>query len=124
MRCDAAGIESAFAVLLGGKRGGMFGSPRADTFQFGEPPDLGKLLQKAADVLEEGIGKIEFEPWELSNGEPKSRLQLGVQGARKVGRDMEKMVKREPADYHWLVVGQLVQIAGSLLDHIEGKTRP
>lgn len=120
---DAVGIEHAFSMLVGEGRGALGGLVEADVFRNGNPESIGQLLQRTADVLEERITAIEFEPWELVSAKPKARLEVAVEGLRRIGRDMENMSNREPEDYHWIVVKHLIQIIASLLDHMEGKTR-
>jgi hypothetical protein len=116
---DAVGIEHSFKMLMGLG----IGEIDADIFREGDSKELGLLLQKTADVLVKRMGYLKFEPWELDSGKTKIRLASAISKLREIGKEMENTEIYEPDDYHWNIVGMLIQIISSLFDHIEGDTR-
>ena len=120
---DAIDIENAFKMLVGYDHLTLDGVLDADVFRQGNPKKIGLLLQKTADVFQERMNNIEFEPWEHEAGKPRVRLGMAINDIRVIGKAMEEMDKDEPNDYHWYIAAMLIQIIASLFDHVDGITR-
>ncbi len=125
---DAVQIEYAFAHLLQKPIGARGGLHDADVFRHGSVKELGKLLDATAEHLSRRISIIQFAPIECEAGGAKAQIQgslLGLKGiAKEMMQEQDTDENRESEDYHWLIVGDLVQTIASLLNHIEGKGAP
>ena len=100
----------------------MDGYVNSDIFRHGDSEQLGILLQKTADVLIDRMSHIKFETWENDAGKPKVKLGMAINNLRIIGQAMEYVKKHDPDDYHWNIIGMLITIISSLLDHIDGET--
>jgi hypothetical protein len=121
---DAASIETSFAFLLE-RTIGERGSPHdAGIFLGGDLKNLGELLEISADCIAERLGRLQFSPEEQQSGGAKAQLDVSVNRLRSIGKQMKAQEGREPEDFHWLIIGPLVQVIASLLNHLEGKGAP
>ncbi len=120
MKVNAVDIEYAFCMLIGSSRGALDDLVDAKYFEHGDPEVIGALLEKSAEILSERIENISYSKSELKEGKIRPRLQLALEGLKSLAGEMKQHTKLEPNDYHWLIVGSLVQVIANLLDHIEG----
>jgi hypothetical protein len=121
---DAVSIEYAFAYLLEKPIGGRGGGHDADVFRAGRYTALGELLEAFARHFATRVDRIPFAPVELQNGGAKARLDVAVKSLADAGAELKKRKGREPEDFHWEIIGDLVAGLAALLDHIEGKGAP
>jgi len=119
---NAVHIEHAFSMLIGEGRGGLNGLIDADWFRRGNVQKIGELFQETANMLESRIRNMEFQDWEKEAGKPYTRLMHAINSLRDIGRTIVNRENDEDNDYHWKIIGELIQIIASLLDHIEGRT--
>jgi hypothetical protein len=120
---DFSLIESAFASLEGDgiSYKGIFISP--ENFKNRNPQKIGELIEETALILEERTKYIEFEEWEeISEDMPYNTLHNGIQGIRELGGVIKNLEKIESSDLDWKLIGELIRIIASLLNHIN-KTR-
>ncbi len=120
---DFSLIEDAFVSLEGDgiSYKETFISP--ETFKNRNPQKIGELLEETSLILEERTKYIEFEEWEeISDDMPYNTLHKGIQGIRELGGVIKKLEKIESSDLDWKLIGELVRITASLLNHIN-KTR-
>ena len=120
---DFSLIERAFASLEGDgiSYKGIFISP--ENFKNRNPQKIGELIEETALILEERTKYIEFEEWEeISEDMPYNTLHKGIQGIRELGGVIKKLEKIESSDLDWKLIGELMRIIASLLNHIN-KTR-
>ena len=115
-------IELAFKMLVSPDDNALDGYVNSDIFRHGDSEQLGILLQKTADVLIDRMSHIKFEAWENDAGKPKVKLGMAINNLRIIGQAMEYVKKHDPDDYHWNIIGMLITIISSLLDHIDGET--
>jgi len=125
---DAVSIEYAFAHLLEKPIGARGGVHDADVFRYGSVKGLGQLLDATADHLSKRISRIQFAPIESQAGGAKAQLEASIRGLKAIAKEMMQKQdadkNRESEDYHWLIIGDLVQTIASLLNHVEGKGAP
>jgi len=111
---DAAGIEHSFAIFLEqhiGKRG----LPHdADVFRLGDTRALGKAIEQLANHLQTRMARISWPS--TANGSSSARVQSVVQTLRSLSVDMQASAAKEPQDYHWLIIGNLVLALAAVLD--------
>ena len=120
---DFSLIESAFASLEGDgiSYKGTFISP--ENFINRNPQKIGELIEETALILEERAKYIEFEEWEeISEDMPYNTLHNGIQEIRKLGGLIKNSEKMNSSDLDWKLIGELIRIIASLLNHIN-KTR-
>lgn len=117
---DATSIEYSFARIFGHRLGQRGESNDADVFRSGNISDLGDNLINFCDHLEARLKQHYFHPDEGLAGGAKARLDVALEELREVAKEMQKSSEKEPQDYHWLIIGSMVSIISSLLDHIEG----
>ncbi|MEJ2354691.1 MAG: hypothetical protein P8Y62_02125 [candidate division WOR-3 bacterium] len=120
---DFSLIESAFASLEGDgiSYKGTFISP--ETFKNRNPQKIGELIEETALILEERTRRIEFEEWEETGEDmPYNTLHNGIQKIRELGGIIKNSEKIESCDHDWKLIGELIRIIASLLNHIN-KTR-
>lgn len=121
---DAVRIEYAFAFFFEkgiGKRGGLHD---ADVFRAGEYKELGKLLEVFAQHFAKRVERVQFAPEESQNGGAKARLSIAIESLAEMGATLKKHKGREPEDFHWAIIGDLIGSLAALLDHIEGEETP
>jgi len=116
MSFDAVAIEYAFANLVGAGIGARGGSHDADTFRGGNPPSLANAIEDAADALQQRYSAFTFEAVDSQPGGAKIRIESGIQRLRNIAQTMRKSKTTEPEDYHWEIVGALVQMIAAMLE--------
>ncbi len=112
MKVNAIDIEYAFCMLIGSSQGALDDLVDAKYFEYGDPEVIGTLLEKSAEILSERIENISYSKSELKEGKIRPRLQLALDGLKSLASEMKQLTKLEPNDYHWLIVGSLVQVIG------------
>lgn len=118
MSYDAVGqIEYAFGALFANKAGDRRTSHDADVFRNGDPESLKGLVGDLANALEYRMTSfLAFSPEDNESGGTQARITAAINNLRRLP---EKITKDEPEDYHWLLIGNLVWVIASLLDHFE-----
>lgn len=120
---DFSSIEQAFAELEGNGISYKEAFFSAETFKNKNPKKLGELIEETALILEERARRIDFEEWEeTGEGMPYNTLHLGIQRVREIGEFIKKSEKIDSCDLDWNLIGELIRIIASLLNHIN-KTR-
>lgn len=99
--------------------GGLFGIIPPKTIKEGNPEEIGRVMQRGADLIEIGIDNMQFESWEYEKGKTKSRITEAINVYRAMGKEMENMKGSEPNEYHWYIIAMLMEIISSLLDHVD-----
>ncbi len=113
---NAVGTEHAFAVFMQ-QRVGQRGLPHdADVFRSGDVRALGKVIEEFADHFMQRATGIQWAT--TANGTPGARVQSAIQSLRSLATDMKASQAKEPQDYHWLIVGELVLAIAALLDQL------
>lgn len=84
----------------------------------GDPKKLGRQMQSRADILEDAVNMIDFQPWEYEKGKTASRLLAAISVYREMGKEVEKMTEKEPKEYHLYIIIMLIDIISSLFNHI------
>ena len=112
-------LFSEYITDMGERPGGFIGILDPKTIENGDPKTLGKEIQRGADILENRIVDLNFEPWELENGKTGARLKKVVKIYRKMGEEIEMMTEKEPKEYHLYVIAILIDMISSLFNHIE-----
>lgn len=114
MGYNAVGIEHSFAEFMN-LRGGPRGGPHdADVFRCGDVKSLGVLIESFADHFQKRVSNIQ-QPSHPGNT-LKLRIQSPIDSLRSLAVKMKQSSEREPDDYHWLIVSDLVRLIGVLLD--------
>lgn len=114
---NAVGIEYSFAFLLGLKIGVRGRINDADVFRIGSVKKLGKLIEATASSLQERCNKIKFSAEEVRDGDNKPKTFVAIKGLKDIAKEMKNSRDKEPDDYHWLIIGELIQIIDSILRH-------
>src|SRR5882757_4840114 len=112
----AEGIEHSFATFLGhpvGQRGKSFD---ADAFRNGNTNKLSKVVEETVARLSYRVNLIRFSEDESEPGGAKARIEAAISQLRDVTEQMKTSTQREPEDYHWIIISELLCIVGSLLD--------
>jgi hypothetical protein len=118
---DFGPIENAFASLEGDGISYKEGSFSAGTFK--NPQKLGELIEETALILQERVRRIEFEEWEeTGEDKPYNTLHISIQKISELGGLIKKLEKFENSDLYWKLMGELIRVIASLLNHIN-KTR-
>ena len=112
-------IEDTLKILLGLDCGVTM-----DDFRTVDPSSMGILLKNVSTEISRRTSKIEFEEWESQSGEPKIRLDVALKNLSDIGDAMGNLEEFELNDYHWNIVGVLLQVIASILDHLEGNKSP
>ena len=87
----------------------------------GDPKTLGKEMIRGADIIENSIKDMDFQPWEYEKGKTAFRLSKAVAVYREMGEEIESMTHKEPKDYHLYVITILIDLISSLINHIESE---
>ena len=120
---DFSLIQSAFANLEGDGISYKEVFVSEETFKIKNPKLLGELIEETAIILEERVRKIEFEEWEeIGEDMPYNTLHLGIQRLNELGGFLKKQEKIENYEIDWILIGELIRVIASLLNHIN-KTR-
>lgn len=120
---DFSLTEHAFLSLEGDGISYKKAFVSADTFKNKKPKLLGELIEETSIILEERARKIEFEEWEeIGEDMPYTTLHLGIQRIRELGGIIKKLEKVESSALDWKLIGELIRVIASLLNHIN-KTR-
>lgn len=114
---NAVGIEYSFAHILNKEIGARGGLNDADVFRIGSVKELGKLLEDTVKQLEDRCNKIRFTENETVDGGLKPRTFVPLKRLQELAIEMQKSKAKEADDYHWLIIGELVQIIDSVLRH-------
>lgn len=114
-------LFSKYMENIGENPGGFIGFLKPENFENGDPKTLGKTVQRGANLLENSVNYMDFEPWELEQGRNGARLKEAVQIYREMGEEIEKMTEKEPREYHLYIIAMLIDIISSLLHHIENR---
>ena len=116
-------IENAFASLEGDGISYKEAFISEETFKNKNPQKLGELIEETSLILEERMKRIEFEDWEETGEDmPYNTLYLAIQRIKNLGESVKKLEKVESSDLDWKLIGELVRVTASLLNHIN-KTR-
>lgn len=119
---DFSSIEYAFASLEGDGISYKEGVS-AETFKNKNPQKIGELIEETALILKERASRIEFEEWEeTGEDKPFNTLHLAIQKIEELGGLIKKLEKVETSDIDWQLMGELIRVTASLLNHIN-KTR-
>jgi len=120
---DAVGIEYAFDFLLEKPVGGRGGPNDADVFRNGTIKTLGELMEITANHLLERANRFKFDPIESEPGGAKVKIEISVEKLLEVAQEMKARAETdvEPEDYHWIIIGSLIETIAGLLYHFEGK---
>lgn len=120
---DFSTIENAFVSLEGDGISYKEAFISAETFKNKNPKKLGELIEETALILEERARRIEFEEWEETGEDmPYNTLYIAIQRIRELGGFIKKLEKIESSDLDWKLIGELIRVIASLLNHIN-KTR-
>ena len=118
---NATGTENDFAIFFGapdGKRGRAWD---ADNFRGGDYKKLGRLIIETADRLKVRADALVFEPDDAEGGGMSARLYTAIKTLIGIGRDLADDSGKEPDDYHWLIVSELISVITVLFDYIEAR---
>lgn len=121
---DAVQIEYGFAYFFEEPIGKRSGAHDADAFRGGEYADLGELLENFAAHFRKRLGRLRFSPAEERGGGAKANLDASIDSIERMGIRIKSHKGREPDNYHWEIIGDLVHAIAALLDHLEGKGAP
>jgi hypothetical protein len=116
-------IEHSFAVFLGHRVGERGHSFDADAFRNGNTNQLSAVIAETVGKLSERVNAIKFSEKEAQAGGAQARIEAAVAQLKDVSEEMKKSTQREPEDYHWIIVSELLYVIGSLLDHYENPQR-
>lgn len=116
---DAVAIEYAFDNLLGRSVGARGGANDADVFRNGSPTYLAEVIEAMVVALRKRTSTIPFDAADRENGGAEARLGVSISRLAELGKVLAKRKVDEPDDYHWEIIGALVMIISSLLEHIE-----
>ncbi len=120
---DFNSIEEAFSRLEGDGISYKEAFISAETFKNKNPQKLGELIEETSLILEERTRRIEFEEWEETGEDmPYNTLYLAIQRIRELGGFIKKLERVEISALDWKLIGELVRVIASLLNHIN-KTR-
>ena len=120
---DFRPIENAFASLEGDGISYKEAFISAETFKNKNPIKLGELIEETSLILQERARRIEFEEWEETGEDmPYNTLHIAIQRIRELGGFIKKLEKVESCDLDWKLIGELIRVIASLLNHIN-KTR-
>ena len=117
-------IEKLFLEYIdemGKKPGGFIGILDPEHLNKGDPKTLGKEMIRGADIIENSIKDMDFQPWEFEKGKTASRLIGAVKIYRKMGEEVETMTNQDPKEYHLYIITILIDIISSLINHIESE---
>ena len=106
-RYDAVRIESAFRKLIGTSSTGIQ-RIYAGVFRDGEPNELSRALLEAAKAIEKRVNNISNINNEMIN--------IAVDGLKKTADEMKLQKDKEPYDYHWVIIGNLVSVIDILIN--------
>lgn len=113
---NAVGTEHAFAAFMQ-QRIGARGLPHdADVFRSGDICALGEVIEHFADHFQQRAAGIQWAS--TADGTPGARVQAAIQSLRSLATRMKASRAKEPEDYHWLIVADLVLVTAALLEHI------
>ncbi|MEP7731467.1 hypothetical protein [Marinomonas primoryensis] len=112
---DAVGIENAFARIVGNEIGERGTEHDADFFRNGDPKKISKALKIAISAIEERLAKIELTSSDHEAGGIGAQLDVAVGRLNKIAINMAGSTKKEPNDYHWVIVASLLTIINTLL---------
>ena len=114
---NAIGIETAFGIFMQ-QRNRQRGLPHdADVFRAGDVRALGEIIERFADHFQQRAAGI---PWpSTADGTLGARVQSSIDSLRSLATEMKASSAKEPQDYHWLIVGDLVLVIAALLDQLE-----
>ena len=104
---------------MGDISGGFFSIVNPETIEKGNPKEIGQELQNAAEILENRLEDIEFQPYEYEKCKTRSRLEKALNTLREMGKEMANMTDQEPKEYHWYIIALIIDIVSSLFNHIE-----
>ena len=116
---DAVEIEYGFAYFFEEPIGKRSGAHDADAFRGGEYADLGELLEKFAAHFRKRLGRLRFSPDEERGGGAKANLDASIDSIERMGTNIKGHKGREPDDYRWDIIVDLVHTIAALLDHLE-----
>lgn len=115
MSYDAVGIEHAFAIFM--QQAGKRGLPHdADVFRSGDIRSLGKVIEHFAEHLHKRARHIQWPS--TANGSSWARIESAIKSLHSLAADMKASRAKEPQDYHWLIIGELVLVITALLDEL------
>ena len=123
---DAVGIEYAFDFLFERPVGERGGPNDADVFRNGSIRTLGELLETTANCILVRANRFDFAPNESNPGGAKAKIESSVNKLKEMAESLKSKGDEddEPEDYHWIIIGSLVQVLAGFLDHFEGKGAP
>ena len=121
MGFKAVDIEHSFATFLEKQPSGRGQSYDADVFRGGHVNNLGKALEDFCNHMVQRLSRSTFDASESLRAGAKIRIESAITLLSGIAKEMKTDNGKEPDDYHWLIVGEMVSIIAGLLDHIEGK---
>ena len=104
---------------MGETSGGFIGIVNPEIIEEGNPKKIGDALQRGADILENRLEDIEFQPYEYEKGKTKSRLKEALNVLREMGKEIESRTTSESKEYHWYIIAITMDIISSFFNHIE-----
>lgn len=119
---DAVGIENAFGRLLRRgetvSRGSIFD---ADQFRNGDPKLIARAVAALGKFISEKAETINWQESEkaASTGAPYFPVKQGGEELEIIAKEMREIAEKEPEDYHWLIVGALVDVIAGLLEKMD-----
>jgi hypothetical protein len=120
---DFSLTEQAFLSLEGDGISYKGSFVSTETLKNKKPKQLGELIEETSLIIEERARRIEFEEWEETGEDmPYNTLYLGIQKIRELGGTIKNLEKMESYDLYWKLIGELIRVIASLLNHIN-KTR-
>jgi hypothetical protein len=116
---DAVSTEYSFAYLLGLELGDRGHVNDADVFRLGQPQDLAKVLEAAADAIDRRTRALGLQQPTPPPGSPAARIDVGVSDLRGIAMNLKNRSGLEGETYQWHVIGALVGIIAAMLAHYE-----
>lgn len=114
-------IQTHFAAFFGTSIADRTTNHDSSVFESGSYKSLGRVLEDFCQHLEERLAAHNFHPDEMRDGGAGVRIRSAIKSLRSMAAGMKKSKDSEPEDWHWVIIGDLVFIIASILDHIEGK---
>ena len=112
-------LFSKYINDMGETPGGFISIVNLKTIEEGNLKEIGQGLQKSADILDNRLEDIEFQPYEYEKGKTRSRLKEALNTLREMGKEIENRTTQESKEYHWYLIAITMDIISSLFNHIE-----
>ena len=112
---DAVSMEYAFARLVGNEIGARGTEHDADVFRSGKPEYLADALTVAIDAIEDRMSIVKLTPSDSEAGQIGAQLQVAISRLRETASSMKDSEVKEPNDYHWGIIANLLTVINTLL---------